>query len=43
MTLDVGTSKLAQATSAQTALVEIERWDGPIPAVTAYLPPEIVR
>ena len=39
LTLDIGTSPLAQATSALTALVEIERWDQPAPAVRAFTPP----
>ena len=32
LTLDIGTSALAQGTSALTALVEIERWTAPAPA-----------
>jgi biotin/methionine sulfoxide reductase len=36
LTLDIGTSKLSQGCSAQTCLVEIERHDGPAPAVTAH-------
>jgi len=39
LTLDLGTSPLAQGTSALTALVEIERWDQPAPAVRAFTPP----
>jgi biotin/methionine sulfoxide reductase len=39
LTLDIGTSQLAQGTSALTALVEIERWDAPAPAVRAFTPP----
>ena len=31
LTLDKGTSRLAQGPSAQTALVELERFDGPLP------------
>jgi len=41
LTLDIGTSPLAQATSAQTALVEIERWNAPVPPVRAFAPPEL--
>jgi len=41
LTLDIGTSPLAQATSALTALVEIERWDQPAPAVRAFTPPVV--
>src|SRR5712692_6445903 len=39
LTLDIGTSPLAQGTSALTALVEIERWNAPAPAVRAFTPP----
>jgi biotin/methionine sulfoxide reductase len=39
LTLDIGTSPLAQGTSALTALVEIERWDQPAPAVRVFTPP----
>ena len=41
LTLDIGSSPLAQATSALTALVEIERWKAPAPAVRAFTPPEL--
>jgi biotin/methionine sulfoxide reductase len=41
LTLDIGSSALAQATSALTALVEIERWNAPAPAVRAFMPPEL--
>ncbi len=36
LTLDIGSSELAQATSAHTALVEIERFNGKIEPVTAF-------
>jgi len=39
LTFDRGTSKLAQGCSGQHALVEIERWTGPLPPVRAYDPP----
>ncbi|MDX6570905.1 MAG: biotin/methionine sulfoxide reductase [Gaiellales bacterium] len=42
LTLDKGTSRLAQGPSAQTALVELERFDGPLPAVQAFAPPELL-
>ena len=42
LTLDKGTSQLAQGPIAQTALVEIERYDGQIPAVEAFTPPELL-
>nr|WP_272477216.1 molybdopterin-dependent oxidoreductase [Baekduia alba] len=43
LTRDAGTSKLAQACSAQSTLVQAERVDGPVPPVRAFEPPEIVR
>jgi biotin/methionine sulfoxide reductase len=39
LTLDKGTSKLAQGPISQTTLVEVERWTAPLPAVTAFDPP----
>jgi biotin/methionine sulfoxide reductase len=42
LTLDVGTSRLAQGTSAMTTLVEVERWQGEAPAVQAFTPPSRV-
>ena len=41
MTLDKGTSRLAQASSAQTALVEVERYTGAAPEVETYQLPDI--
>ncbi|MGI9613503.1 MAG: molybdopterin dinucleotide binding domain-containing protein, partial [Acidimicrobiales bacterium] len=43
LTADKGTSKLAQGPSAQTCLVEVERYDGEPPPVTAFDPPSFVR
>jgi len=42
LTLDKGTSRLAQGPSAHTALVELERAAGPIPAVRAFDTPKIL-
>jgi biotin/methionine sulfoxide reductase len=39
LTLDIGTSRLSQSTSALTALVEIERREGAAPAVEVFTPP----
>jgi biotin/methionine sulfoxide reductase len=39
VTRDKGTSQLAQCPTAQTVLVEVERWSGPAPAVTAFRVP----
>ncbi len=39
MTLDKGTSKLAQGPSAMTTLVEVERYTAPLPPIRAFDPP----
>jgi biotin/methionine sulfoxide reductase len=39
LTLDKGTSKLAQAPSAMSALVDVERWTGEAPPVRVFMPP----
>ena len=39
LTLDAGTSRLSQGTSAQTALVEVEKWRISVPDVSAFHPP----
>ena len=39
LTLDKGTSKLAQCSVAQTALVEVARFTGEAPAITVFTPP----
>jgi biotin/methionine sulfoxide reductase len=41
LTLDKGTSKLAQGCSGQHALIEVERWDGELPPIRAYDPPAV--
>jgi biotin/methionine sulfoxide reductase len=41
LTLDKGTSKLAQGPSSQTALVEVERWTEAVPDIGAYKQPAI--
>jgi biotin/methionine sulfoxide reductase len=41
VTSDRGTSQLAQCPSAQTTLVEIELWRGPLPAVSAFSLPKV--
>jgi biotin/methionine sulfoxide reductase len=42
LTRDAGSSKLSQGCSAQTALVQVERYEGEPPPVTAFDPPEFV-
>jgi len=43
LTLDKGTSRLAQGPSAQTTLVEVEKYIGEPPEVTAFEPPLITE
>jgi len=43
LTRDAGTSKLSQMPVAQSALVEVERWDGALPGVGAFEPPAVVQ
>ena len=43
LTHDHGTSRLAQATAAHSALVEVERWEGEAPEVEAHRPPAVVE
>ena len=43
LTLDKGTSRLTQGCSAHTTLVEVERWNEPLPPVTAHRPPPFVQ
>jgi len=42
LTLDKGTSKLAQAPSAMSALVEVEPWRAAVPPLKAFAPPPMV-
>ena len=39
LTRDAGTSRLAQGCAGQLSLVEIERFDGPLPPIKAFDPP----
>ncbi len=41
LTLDKGTSRLAQGSSAHTTLVEVERFEADAPAVLAHEPPPV--
>ena len=41
LTRDVGTSRLAQGCTAYTALVEVVRYEGPVPPLSAHEPPAI--
>ena len=43
LTMDKGTSKLAQSSIAQTALVEIEPYEGLVPEITVFAPPVTSR
>jgi biotin/methionine sulfoxide reductase len=40
LTRDAGTSKLAQGCAGQLTVIEIERFDGPLPPVKAFDPPQ---
>ncbi len=41
LTADVGTSRLGQGPSAQSCLVQVERWQGELPPVKVHAPPPI--
>ena len=43
LTLDAGTSKLAQGPSSHTCLVEIEQYKKAPPNITAFNPPKIIK
>jgi biotin/methionine sulfoxide reductase len=43
LTLDAGTSPIAQGSVGQLVLVEVERWQGEAPPVRVHQPPEIVE
>ena len=43
LTRDAGTSKLAQGCTGQLTAIEIERFDGPLPPVKAFDPPELAN
>ncbi|MGE4241785.1 molybdopterin-dependent oxidoreductase [Ramlibacter sp.] len=43
LTIDVGTSALSQGCSAQTCLVQLEKFEGDAPPVTAFRPPVLER
>jgi biotin/methionine sulfoxide reductase len=43
LTMDKGTSRLGQGPSAHSALVEAERFEGELPAITAFEPPPITE
>ena len=43
LTIDKGSSRLAQSCMAQTALVEVELYEGEVPPITAFDTPKIVN
>ena len=43
LTTDKPTSTLTQCSAAQTALVEVERFEGELPAITAFTPPTLLE
>jgi biotin/methionine sulfoxide reductase len=40
LTRDVGTSSLAQGCTGQLTVVQVERYEGALPAIRAYEPPQ---
>jgi biotin/methionine sulfoxide reductase len=43
LTRDVGTSEIAQGSTANSCLVQIERYVGVLPMTTCFEPPEIIK
>lgn len=43
LTVDKGTSSLAQATIGHTCLVQIERWTSPLPDIRVHSAPRVER
>ena len=43
LTRDIGTSRLTQGSSALSALVEVERWNGALTPMRAWTPPEFAH
>jgi biotin/methionine sulfoxide reductase len=43
LTRDAGTSRMAQGSSAQTCLVQLEKFEGTVPPIRAFEPPEIIQ
>jgi biotin/methionine sulfoxide reductase len=43
LTRDIGTSSLAQGCAGQLSTVQIERYDGALPPIRAFEPPEGTR
>jgi biotin/methionine sulfoxide reductase len=43
LTADLPSSRLSQGTTAQHALVEVERWEGPLPPITVDRPPKLIE
>jgi biotin/methionine sulfoxide reductase len=41
LTPDIGSSRLSQGCATQSALVEIERWEGELPEISAFFPPKV--
>ncbi len=41
LTADIGTSRLGQGPSAQSCLVQVERWEAPLPPVTVHGQPAV--
>ena len=42
LTIDKGTSGLGQGNIAHTAVVQIEKWEGPVPEISVHHPPRFI-
>ena len=42
LTRDVGTSSLAQGPTAMSTLVEVEKFEGALPPIKVFTPPEVI-
>lgn len=42
LTADIPASSFSQGSTAQTCLVDLQKWDGTEPEITAFVPPEIL-
>jgi biotin/methionine sulfoxide reductase len=43
VTQDVGASRLSQGCAAQSVLVQVEGFEGPLPPITAFDPPPFIQ
>ena len=43
LAMDIGSSKVGQGSAVKTMLVQVEKYEGPVPEVTAFKVPEIIE